>query len=72
MIPDHIELEIERLMREDLRHVASCDEGWDRLLLDPVDDTYWELTFPRSEIHGGGPKLLSPVSLDLAQAKYGI
>ena len=64
LVADRVELEIERRVRDDLRQVAAASDGWDRLLVDPLDNTYWELTFPKSEMHGGGPKLLAPVSVD--------
>ncbi|MEL7344615.1 MAG: Imm27 family immunity protein [Pseudomonadota bacterium] len=70
VVADHVELEIERRLREELQQVAISDDGWDRLLVDPLDNSYWDLTFPRSEMHGGGPKLLSPVSLEFAKTKY--
>ena len=70
VVADRVELEIERRLREELRQVATSDGGWDRLLIYPLDDSYWELTFSQSETHGGGPNLLSPVSLEFVKAKY--
>ncbi|WP_270729636.1 Imm27 family immunity protein [Shimia sp. Alg240-R146] len=72
IVADQTELEIERRMREDLQQVSASDDGWELLFVDPLDGTYWELTFPQSSMHGGGPKLLSPVPFLLAQTKYGL
>ena len=72
VVADGIELEIERILRDELRHIAYSDDGWEQLLLDKVVDEYWELTFPEGELHGGGPRMLSPVTNDYARTKYGI
>jgi immunity protein 27 of polymorphic toxin system len=45
---------------------------WSKLYLDPVDGGYWELTYPQSEMHGGGPPQLVHISADAAKIKYGV
>ena len=53
-------------------HFIGCDSsGWDRLYLSPDDGRYWELTYPESELHGGGPPCLVCLPIEEAQTKYG-
>ncbi len=72
VVRDNAGLEIERRLHEELRYVGSSDDGWSQLFVDRFDYTYWEMTFPQSDMHGGGPKLLSQVTKDFAHAKYSI
>lgn len=52
-------------------HKLTTDEsGWDILYQDPEDNRYWELTFPQSEMHGGGPPSLTMISETEACKKY--
>jgi hypothetical protein len=37
--------------------------GWDKLFRDPADGRYWLLTYPHSEMHGGGPPALKQLSI---------
>lgn len=69
VVADDTEIEIERRLREDLRQVAVSREDWAGLFFDPLDESYWELTFPQGHMHGGGPKRLSPVASERAQNK---
>lgn len=48
------------------------DNGWERLYIDPADNRLWELIYPKSEMHGGGPPLLRNIDRDMAISKYGI
>ena len=45
--------------------------GWETLYRDPEDGRYWELTYPESHMHGGGPPRLTYLSKEQARAKYG-
>jgi hypothetical protein len=45
--------------------------GWNALYRDPNDERYWELSYPQSELHGGGPPQLSCLTADDARQKYG-
>ena len=58
------------LIQSRLNRVASANHGWDTLFRDPHTDRFWELTYPHSEWHGGGPPMLRAISLSDAQAKY--
>ena len=60
------------LVREWFKAVAKSSDGWDRLLQDPDDGRYWELTYPMSEMQGGGPPMLRVISEDIARSKYKI
>lgn len=48
------------------------DDGWEKLYQDSDDLRYWELTYPRSEWHGGGPPLLRYLTDEEAIARYKI
>jgi hypothetical protein len=63
---------IEQLVSGFLEHVGTTDAGWTKLFLDKNDGRYWELTYPKSEWHGGGPPMLICVSDSYAQSKYGL
>ena len=44
--------------------------NWTILFRDPEDGRYWELTYPRSEMQGGGPPRLTALSPEKAHARY--
>jgi len=64
-------LRIERLIKNELHEVARDPSGWDVLYIDPVDARHWELTYPDSELHGGGPPMLKHLTKEEARSKYG-
>ena len=45
---------INRLISSYLQKIATDPSGWGSLYKDPEDGRYWELTYPQSELHGGG------------------
>jgi hypothetical protein len=54
-----------RLVRLDQR------EGvWTQLYQDPMDGSYWELAYPHSEMWGGGPPVLTRLSVEQVQTLY--
>jgi Immunity protein 27 len=69
---DSIEQRIEWLIGNYLRKVAKTSDGWDVLYRDPNDGRYWELTFPRGPIHGGGPRRLTSIADVDARHKYAL
>ena len=71
MSADEEAIRIRRLVREHLVEVARDASGWDVLYRDPDDDRYWELTYPQSEMHGGGPPKLTCLSNEEVSTKYG-
>lgn len=60
------------LLSNELREIATDPSGWDVLYQDSNDGRYWELTYPQSEMQGGGPPKLTYVSKEHASRKYGI
>jgi hypothetical protein len=60
---------IDWLTGEYLEKIASTN--WETLFRDPEGGRYWERTYPRSEMHGGGPPALFALSVEKAHAKYG-
>jgi hypothetical protein len=63
---------IEQLKSNYLRKIADSKEhgGWMVLYQDPQDMRYWELSYPQSELHGGGPPALTIISEKEARMKY--
>jgi hypothetical protein len=55
-----------------LDEIAHSADGWDTLYRDHRDGRWWELTYPQSEMHGGGPQRLTNISPAAVKAKYGI
>ena len=45
--------------------------AWQTLFQDPDDRRYWEQTYPRSEMQGGGPPTLQVLTREQAREKYG-
>ena len=63
---------IQQLVSQHLQRLGTADGGWSFLFRDPKDGRYWELTYPRSEMHGGGPARLTEVTQETAQERYDI
>lgn len=63
---------IEHLKSKYLVRVGASKEFGDWMVLyqDPKDMRYWELTYPQSGSHGGGPPALFNISKEEAKAKY--
>lgn len=72
IIPDEICKRIDWLKSAYLRKMATDSTGWDTLYVDPEDGRYWELIYPESGMHGGGPPHLINVSTEVARTKYGL
>jgi hypothetical protein len=67
---DFVAARIEWLTSESLVRVAAT--GWTTLYRDLQDGRLWELTYPRGELHGGGPPRLAVIAPAAAAAKYGV
>jgi hypothetical protein len=63
---------IEHLIESHLKRVGHDTSGWDTLYRDPKDGRYWELIYPQSDLHGGGPPTLRHVGPDELRKKYGV
>jgi len=72
MKADSICERIESLVSSYLIEIDEDESGWNKLYQDPEDKRYWELLYPESEMHGGGPPLLRNLSLQEAKKKYQI
>ncbi len=62
---------IDRLIHTHLKELGRDTSGWDVLYRDPDDRRLWELIYPHSELHGGGPPQLRYLTVDEARRKYG-
>ena len=71
IVGDDVEKQIDYLISTKLMKIAHRDSGWTLLYRDPDDSSYWELTYPLSEMQGGGPSTLTEMSLDEVIANYG-
>lgn len=61
---------IDWLVHNHLKKAGNTNNGWDILYVDPDDGRMWELTYPESELHGGGPPTLELISPNDAKRKY--
>jgi len=71
VVPDETCERIATLVDTYLAKIRSDSTGWDSLYRDPHDGRYWELVYPHSELHGGGPPELRNISPQQASQKYG-
>jgi hypothetical protein len=62
---------ISDLVQSHLTKLGVDPSGWDVLYQDPMDRRFWELLFPQSHLHGGGPPLLRHLEAGAAREKYG-
>ena len=68
---DDVALRIERLTQSHLKFVESRKGGWTKLYRDPADGRFWELSYPSSHMHGGGPPRLEALSPEIVTIRYG-
>jgi hypothetical protein len=61
---------IDLLVGTVLKFLACTPNGWQRLYQDLNDQRLWELSYPQSEMHGGGPPLLRNISLSEATQEF--
>lgn len=70
MLADEQAKRIDWLRANYLKKITADESGWNILYQDPEDKRYWELTYPQSEMHGGGPPSLTLLSETQAREKY--
>lgn len=70
VVGDPVSSRIHYLIGEVLVEVGRSADGWSTLFRDPADGRYWELSYPNSEMHGGGPQQLSFLHHESAERKY--
>lgn len=54
-----------------LLELGRDSSGWDTLYRDPNDGRFWELTYPKSDLQGGGPPQLRCILAEEVKGKYG-
>lgn len=62
---------INQLTTQYLIERKKSASGWETLYVNPVDNRFWELSFPNSEWHGGGPQRLTNISEKEARDRFG-
>jgi hypothetical protein len=72
LVPNEAGIIIRHLLEAHLVKIASREGGWTTLFLNPLDGEYWELTYPRSELHGGGPRQLTPLTTEEVRQFYNL
>jgi hypothetical protein len=55
---------IERIISEKLVYLADDKSGWNKLYINNIDKSLWELTYPEGDLQGGGPPTLTRVKKD--------
>ncbi len=68
---DEVCEQIEWLLQNQLTQVGTDSSGWDTLYVNPSDHSFWELIYPQSENHTGGPPALIRISKEESAKKYG-
>jgi len=71
IVADNTCQRIEGLLESYLIELACDTSGWGGLYRDPYDGRLWELSYPDSELQGGGPPQLRLMALEEACQKYG-
>jgi len=72
MFGDYSCQRIDWLVNNYLQVVNSSDGGWTKTYQDPEDGRYWQHTYPKSYMQGGGPPMLeyvTPVTIAYKQIK---
>jgi hypothetical protein len=64
---------IDWLISHQLQKMSDSPQwgAWETLYIDPDDKRLWERTYPRGEMHGGGPPRLSCLTSVEAKRRYG-
>lgn len=70
IIEDETSKQIHWLTASVFRQVAVDGDNWCSLYLDPNTGFFWELTYPHSDMHGGGPPNLKRLKKIDVNKKY--
>jgi subtilase family serine protease len=62
IVGDAASKRIDKLIESELKFIARSEDGWSALYTDLNDGRFWELTYPNSDWHGGGPRSLRNIS----------
>jgi hypothetical protein len=71
IVPDDACMRIVHLVSSHLQKLGTDSSGWNVLYRDPDDGRLWELTYPQSQLHGGGPPQLRRLAVQDARNSYG-
>jgi hypothetical protein len=71
VVANHSCERIDWLVKYALKEISVNGDSWEILYQNPKDGAYWEMSYPSSHMHGGGPPKLSKLSSALAKEKYG-
>jgi hypothetical protein len=69
LVADEVCKQIDALLRT-LTPCGSSDDGWTKLYRDTEGGTFWELTYPYGEMHGGGPPRLESLSSEEMRLRH--
>lgn len=68
--PQAVEGRAAQEMAKRLRELAKDDYWWTTLFIDDRTGELWRMWFPQSEMHGGGPPSLEPISNEEARRQF--
>lgn len=72
VVQDSVCERIQSLTDSYFEQIVVDGDNWSAWYRNPDDNSYWELTYPQSHMHGGGPPALQRVSDDYASRNYGV
>jgi len=72
LVADDVCERIDALVDRYLTKLGIDTSGWDSLYKDPIDNRLWELTYPQSDMQGGGPPCLAVIEEAVAKIKYDV
>ena len=70
LVADDASKRIDQLVANHLVKISQTQDGWGTLFRDPNDGRFWELIYPDSGMHGGGPPVLQCMKVEDAKNKY--
>ena len=71
MYADEVSKLIQRELKDHLAQLGTDETGWNLLYRDRRDGRYWEMTYPQSSLHGGGPPALRLLAMDEVKSRFG-
>lgn len=72
VVQDSICERIQWLTDSYFEQIAVDGDNWSALYKNPKDGNYWELTYPQSHMHGGGPPKLERIFEEDANTRYNV